>query len=337
MTHLDLLIDYIGTTYAPTTHSLGSLLSAGEITYDLLWAFFKPNTVVYTTCFGSGKPRCVMHDFGEEKESQSGAKFYSLKCRYHDYDGEIFGEASIKLKIPKFHGTKRINLLEAFPLRYHIDRNEVRADLVQRGRKFLSLMGSHHCHFHGTAFYMKKGMPVQMSVNSRVVVDAGFFRKLNPNYSREPVTDPAVLSANEDGWTLLDDEPSNPPPDQLKSNGVTPAEIDEEDLLICCPTVLGFSLGDKLWCKTIFLCHCMLISTLKHKSIVEFAVADIKDIKWSLLPFANLTIPDEQRKVIMALAETHMGQVPGVGFDDFVAGKGRGLNVLLQYAYHSIF
>jgi hypothetical protein len=65
---------------------------------------------------------------------------------------------------------------------------------------------------------------------------------------------------------------------------------------------------------------------------VEFAVAGIEDIEWSSLPFNCLTISDEQREVIMALAEAHISQVPGATFDDFVEGEGRGLNVLLQYS-----
>lgn len=66
---------------------------------------------------------------------------------------------------------------------------------------------------------------------------------------------------------------------------------------------------------------------------MEFAVADITEIKWSSTPFDCLTIPNEQKDVIMALAETRMGQVVGVPFDDFVTGKGRGLNVLVQCGF----
>ena len=57
---------------------------------------------------------------------------------------------------------------------------------------------------------------------------------------------------------------------------------------------------------------------------------DIEDIKWSSTPFDCLTIPDEQKEIIIALAETRLDLVPSVPFDDFVTGKGRGLNVLLQ-------
>jgi hypothetical protein len=60
-------------------------------------------------------------------------------------------------------------------------------------------------------------------------------------------------------------------------------------------------------------------------------VADIKDIEWSNSLFNCLSIPDDQRDAIMALAETHIGEAQNVPFDDFVAGKGRGLVILLQY------
>ena len=62
---------------------------------------------------------------------------------------------------------------------------------------------------------------------------------------------------------------------------------------------------------------------------MEFPVADIESIRWSSL-FTCLTIPKEYKEVIIVLAQTRLGLLPGVPFDDFVSGKGRGLNVLLQ-------
>ena len=52
--HLDLLLDFIKTAYASTTERLGPLLEKDQITYDLLWTLFKPNTLAYTKCFGTG-------------------------------------------------------------------------------------------------------------------------------------------------------------------------------------------------------------------------------------------------------------------------------------------
>ena|SRR5438552_4176415 len=117
--HLDTLVNRIKTDYKVTTESLLPLLEKGEITYDLLWALFKPNTLVYTACFGTGKPRCIIFDYGEEKTTKHNSKYYHMSCRYLDFNGNVFGEAPTEVGIPKFRGRKRINTLDAFPLRYH--------------------------------------------------------------------------------------------------------------------------------------------------------------------------------------------------------------------------
>jgi len=114
--HLGLLIDYLKSAYADTTQSMLSLLPTGYITYDLLWALFKPNALVYTTCSGTHKPRCVRYNFGEEKTTIAGTKYWNLDCSYLDFNGEDLGVFPIELKIAKFRGAKRINALTAFPL-----------------------------------------------------------------------------------------------------------------------------------------------------------------------------------------------------------------------------
>lgn len=63
----------------------------------------------------------------------------------------------------------------------------------------------------------------------------------------------------------------------------------------------------------------------------EFAVADIQDINWNPVAFAQLAIPTKQKEVIQALAEAHTGRETQYRLDDFVVGKGLGLIILLQY------
>jgi hypothetical protein len=242
--HFDLLIEHIKTTYASTTHSLFSLQDSKEITYSLLWALFKPGALVYTTCLGSKRPRCVIYDSAEERKTKSGFEYFYMACRYLDFDGKVFGEASTNIVIPRFCGTKRINALEAFPLKYHSNESGVRANLLECGRKFVSLRGAYHRHCCGRAFFMHKGDPIQFSVNSRIMVDASLFQKLNPNYTRPDVTEPEDTEAFDlSFWTSrgVESEPTN----LIQSYDKGPAEMKEDDFLICCPTVLGFSFIDK--------------------------------------------------------------------------------------------
>jgi hypothetical protein len=251
LNHLDLLIDHIKEAYASTTQRLAPLLQNGEITYDLLWALFKPNSVAYATCSSTKKPRCIKYHFGEEK-SINGKEYFHIEGHYLDFDGEIFGETPVEAGICKFRGAKPINTLDLFPLEYHPDIDEVKGQLIKCGRKFISLKGTHHLQYRGTAFRMEKGNPVAIFVDGRIMVDAVLFQKMDPNYSRPSVNIPSkrsrgCFSFDFDQWEELNDEPSEP--DQAKTNKVDLEKVDDNDLLLCSPTVLGFSLNDKLWRK----------------------------------------------------------------------------------------
>ncbi len=254
--HLDLLLGFIKKTYEPTTEQLNALLAKGEITYNLLWALFKPNMVVYTTCVGTGKPRCVKFDFGEERKQQiSGVDYFHIGCHYLDFDGKVFGEISTALQIEKFRGARRIDTLGIFPLLYHQKEQEMTAYLENRGRSFLKLMHVNHCQYRGMAFYMKKNRPVKLFVNSRIMVDAAFFREANPNYARASIDKSDKGSSSTSAWDDLwgDDDDSEKSSDLVKSNDIKPSDVKGESLLICSPTLLGFSLGNKLWGERLIL------------------------------------------------------------------------------------
>jgi len=109
--HLDLLIGLIETTYASTTKRLKPLLKNREITYNLLWALFKPNLEVYTIYPGTSKPKCVIFNYSKEKARPSGAKYFYLDYRYFNFNRKVFREAALRLTIKKFHRTKQIDFL----------------------------------------------------------------------------------------------------------------------------------------------------------------------------------------------------------------------------------
>ncbi|SLM38773.1 hypothetical protein LPUS_09104 [Lasallia pustulata] len=78
----------------------------------------------------------------------------------------------------------------------------MKESLVVRGQRFANLIGLHHQHYDGHAFFQRKDGIVRLPVDSRIVV---------------------------------------------MSKGVAPGDLDKDALLICAPTVLAFSLGDKFW------------------------------------------------------------------------------------------
>lgn len=314
---------------ASVARSVSSLIEQGHITYDLLWALFKPGCYVFTTCLGTGKPRCVIFDAGEEI-TRDGVTYYKLEARYFDHDGERFGEAGVILGILKFRGSKPIESLDAFPLRYHPNHDQIRQELVDTGRKFRSLVGKHTQRCNGSAFIMKDGEPIKMNINSCVGVHAAFFKVMQPNYSRPRVHD--RLAPRTDGISIIDldsllSDDRIRDVEKLRSNSTELHQLSEDELLICSPTVHGFSFQEKLFSES-DNSHGRAFSP--NLLLVEFAVSDLSDMQWFPESFDCLKIPEGSKRLLLSLAKTRLGRTPMVPFDDFVAGKGRGLNILLQ-------
>ncbi|KAJ5454033.1 uncharacterized protein N7458_004989 [Penicillium daleae] len=317
--HLRLLIDHLKHAYASISKRLESMLQHGHVTYDLLWALFKPGCHVYTTCLGTKEPRCVRFDAGEEM-TQNDETWWNLECRFIDYDGVKFGEAGIFLRVAKFRGSKPIESLEAFPLRHHPNHEQVRKDLVKRGQTFRDLAGSHTRHCKGKGFFMNKGKTVKVNVNSRVAVDAAFFHEMQPNYSRPSLRD--LGAKDKDGIAVFDIgailmEDREREKEKMQGDGVDAEKLGETDFLVACPTVCCFS--------------------FKEKMFLECAVSALRDVDWSPESFDCLQIPSENKTLLLSMAKTRLGLIPTVPFDDVIDGKGQGLNILLKYVSKCLY
>lgn len=118
-----LLLGYVDEDYAATRKALKPLLKAGTITYELCWALFKPNTIVFTPTYGNKEdPRCFKVEQCFEYESWlSGAKSCCIDGKYLEYDGQVFGLGDHQAEIKAFKGHKKITSLVAYPLKYHKD------------------------------------------------------------------------------------------------------------------------------------------------------------------------------------------------------------------------
>ena len=105
----------------------------------------------------------------------------------------------------------------------------------------------HHRHFRGIAFFVSKHQAVKVSVDSRVMIDAAFFREMNPNYARPKMDGSSSGISNID---LFDcSSTSTESTEQVRCTDLAQKEVDPPHLLFCCPTVPGFSFTDEIWCK----------------------------------------------------------------------------------------
>ena len=60
-------------------------------------------------------------------------------------------------------------------------------------------------------------------------------------------------------------------------------------------------------------------------------MGSLADVPWSPGSFECLKIPSKTKKLLSSLAKTRLDLVQTLPFDDIIDGKGRGLNILLQY------
>lgn len=75
--HLKVLVKYIDKDYEHIKNSLHPMLEHGLITFDLLWALWKPGTLAYTTTYGShDEPRVFKVDTAEKHYHISKGEFY---------------------------------------------------------------------------------------------------------------------------------------------------------------------------------------------------------------------------------------------------------------------
>jgi SpoVK/Ycf46/Vps4 family AAA+-type ATPase len=67
--------------------------------------------------------------------------------------------------------------------------------------------------------------------------------------------------------------------------------------------------------------------SLTLKKWLDFFIEEVKEIKWNINPFEKLVLPADQKKLILAFAET---QAAGSTFEDIISDKDKGIICLLS-------
>ncbi|KAF2135332.1 uncharacterized protein K452DRAFT_323117 [Aplosporella prunicola CBS 121167] len=215
LAHTQLLIDTLKPTISDIQQASNDLIQNGVITYEYLWTLFPPGSLVYQVLSGQ---HCVF-EVGKTDYDEN-TKTFGIQCRNIDWDGKMFGWKYFVLQMGSFSGTKAIKDLEVYPFSYHQTSNDVEASLSARGRKFVSLRGTHYKAYRG--FIDRVGSNTfntcsSSYVQGRIVVDAEtFFQYSSLSKTLKPLE--------------KEDE-----------------EFSERHFLLCSAKVKGYSLETKTW------------------------------------------------------------------------------------------
>jgi hypothetical protein len=352
-----LLLQYLDKDYTAVRKALKPMLKAGTITYELVWALFKPNTIAFTPTYSNkDDPRCFKVDFSYEYESWlTQAKSLVVDGRYLEYDGKSFGLGDHQVQIAAFKGHKKITSLSAYPLKYHKDPEGIRKQLIQRGMKFVALQGMNYRLQKGIAYMKHKNSVVRFNINGRVMIDPAIFRRINPNYQLSYIKHDELNQDEDDDDDTEDDSedccgseddadrekdklrtvmwkdhkgnkwpiklPQSVIDQEARDNPEVRMEADEEDA------------NSK---RHVFTEEELLIASpvvlgfaFSEKYWLEFSLSGIEDIKWNAEAFDSLVLPDRIKQNLKGLVSSHRFNAAKT-IDDVIQGKGKGLNVVLH-------
>lgn len=355
--HLKVLIKYLDIDYADTKKTLYPLLDNNTITFDLLWALFKPNTIAYSPTYGNqDEPRAFKIEYATKESSFMKGQWYSIEGRYLEYDGKSFGMGTMAAEVESFKGARKITTLGCYPLKYHRESEDVKARLIERGKKFVALRGMNYRFHKGMGFYKKKRTVIKVNINGRVMIDPAIHRRINPNYPISTVRpkdpdflDPSDDEDDEDGCCCAASDSDSEQPcgrrdsdaprvrykvvrDKENRPHVVEVELDEhgneiqkenmdevED-----PSERDFSEEELLIASPVVLGF-----AFSEKLWLEFSISGVSDIDWNEDAFDSLVLPGNQKSIVKALVESHTF-CAAQNIDDVIQGKGRGLVAVLH-------
>lgn len=355
--HLKILIKYLDRDYAETKKTLYPLLESNTITFDLLWALFKPNTIAYTPTYSDpDEPRAFKIEYATKESSFMKGQWYSIEGRYLEYDGKSFGMGNMASEVESFKGPRKISSLACYPLKYHREPEALKTKLIERGKKFVALTGMNYRFHKGMAFFKKKRSVIKVNINGRVMVDPAIHRRINPNYPISTVKpkDPDLFdpfdgdsdddscccvepsdSESDGGHRGGDDDTPRPKfkimSDKEGKTHIIEVEVDEngnevqnEDMDKIGDVEPEFTEEDLLIASPVVLGF-----AFSEKLWLEFTVSGIRDIEWNQGAFDSLVLPDNQKSIVKALVESHTFHA-AQNIDDVIQGKGRGLVAVLH-------
>lgn len=319
--HLQLFHDVLFEELKNAIAAKIDLVKNGVITFEYLWTIFEPQALVYSISDGK---ECVfkLNSSASTTDQRRGLDFLQLDVWSVDWDGTKFGQHTTYLQNYEFAGTTPITSLQAYPLDFHAEKEQLIQRLVIRGKLFERFAGYHFQSYRGVALgYGRCGM-IRHNIESRIIIDCEAHNRFLPNnvvyfngLSKSRKSNLSRITSEDSDDTDVydsedfydDDSDYLATPDSDNACKPKHRPLTAEELLLAVPYVRGYAIKNKKW--------------------LWFYVDQVEEIKFAENAFASLVLPSEQKSLIRAFVESQVKYKDD--FDDIIAGKGRGMIMLL--------
>ncbi len=171
--HLKVLIKYLDKDYDEIKKFLYFLLESKKITFDLLWALFKSDEIVYTSTYDTlSESRTFKIEYVylistdmhsnyfdvlitnlKQKHSLLKNDYYIIKERYLKFDDKIFEMSNVQVTVETFKKLHLIFSLRCFSLKRHSDHKKLEKKMIECEKKFIVLKSRQYCIQKDIAFY----------------------------------------------------------------------------------------------------------------------------------------------------------------------------------------
>ncbi|RXG48361.1 hypothetical protein VDGE_07658 [Verticillium dahliae] len=292
--HLTVLHDILVYEIGQDIAAFEDYMKTKVITFEHLWMIFAPSDIIVAAHQG---PLSAFEMYETEYKETRCGNVLAITAECVDYDGKTFGRHKERMSIPEFLGAKPITGLNAYPLKFHEQKEALVTSLTHRGLIFEQLAGHHYKQYEGDAItWDREGNEVPVDVSGRIVVDIKSFNSYSPYPSRY-LRD----------WRAKDIEALQAYKREhgLAENGNL--RLTPYLLLIARSRTRGYSLKRKKW--------------------LDFFVSQVREVVWNTDAFDKLVLDEDQKELILAFSEA---QLSGSSFDDVISGKGKGIICLLS-------
>ncbi|RXW14743.1 hypothetical protein EST38_g11107, partial [Candolleomyces aberdarensis] len=224
---IEVALTFVHEDFAATLASTQALLSKEQpsITFDLLWTLFCPGSLQYSYDEYTEQGLILKTQTFRVQQSSKGV-FAVIQSHIITHDGKDFGFAVVSHQIPQFEGTRKLQDLAIYPLRYYPQETQLCIKAIARGKRFVTMLDYTYLETTGSAVYEVSTSDLnperrRFTANGRVMIDPASYRAWQP----------MIIS-------LI-----NPTVEYF----LIPAKLTDEEYMLCNPILLGFSFVAKRW------------------------------------------------------------------------------------------